>query len=259
MFLVAIKIQNTDIFNWEFGKQLIGNLLMLQDFETGKPNIIIPPLFSSALWSLHYEWWFYMLYFPVSVYLQRNRQNFTIGIMGVIAVITYLLYPNALNRLIFYFPIWWTGVILARAYINHNKVKWSDVFEPCLYLSMISSILGIQCILHLINAGKLSLGIHPFLEFRHITVAIFIVYLAIGWQNIQWLGFSKIMGWGLRVAPISYALYISHQPFFVSANYLDESINPVIRKALYFTFLILFCWVTEIIIYPYLKNLQRNR
>jgi SAM-dependent methyltransferase len=45
---------------------------------------------------------------------------------------------------------------------------------------------------------------------------------------------------GIKIAPISYALYISHQPLFSNANYLDERINPIIRKVIYFFLLILF-------------------
>ncbi len=48
------------------GRDLAGNLLMFQDFSYAKPGVFVSPfLGNSPLWSLSYEWWFYMLFFPI--------------------------------------------------------------------------------------------------------------------------------------------------------------------------------------------------
>ena len=43
---------------------LLGNLLMVQDISFLKPNVICEPFLGNLpLWSLSYEWWFYLLFF----------------------------------------------------------------------------------------------------------------------------------------------------------------------------------------------------
>ncbi len=256
LFIVATLFEKPQISSLGFWKQLAGNLLMLQDFETGKPNIIVPTLFSGALWSLHYEWWFYMFYFPVVTTVKRENQTFFVGIIGIIAAITYLIYPNAFNRLLFYFPIWWTGVVLARAYVDKKKVSRKDAVVPLAFLTGTSLILSIGCIQHIIGGGRITPGLHPFLETRHLLASIIIICVALIWQNARWIGFKQIFGWGCWIAPFSYALYVSHQPLFAEAHYLKGYMNPLAEKLIYLLSLILFCWATEIWLYPKLKNLQ---
>ncbi|WP_375491602.1 acyltransferase family protein [uncultured Nostoc sp.] len=254
LFLVATLLEKPSITSLNFWKQLGGNLLMLQDFESGKPNVIVPTLFASALWSLHYEWWFYMFYFPIATKLKREKQTFVVGITGMFAAITYLIYPNAISRLLFYFPIWWTGVVFARAYVQRNKVDWRNAVVPFVFLIGTSLILSIGCIQHIIGGGRFTPGIHPFLELRHIIASLIIICAALAWQKARWIGFKQILGWGCWVAPISYAIYISHQPLFVDAHYLKGYINPIAEKLFYLLGLILFSWATELWLYPKLKK-----
>ena len=53
LFLVAALIERPHVLSYPFLKVLFGNLLMLQDFDLAKPNVIVPTLFAGALWSLH--------------------------------------------------------------------------------------------------------------------------------------------------------------------------------------------------------------
>lgn len=233
VFLVAIILEKPSLSSLKFWEILGGNLLMLQDFGTGKPNVIVPTLFATALWSLHYEWWFYMFYFPVATRVKREKQIFAVGITGMFAATSYLIYPNAISRLLFYFPIWWAGVVFARAYIARNKVTWRSDLMPIVFLFVISLILSIDCAQDLIRGGRFTPGIHPFLEFRHILDSIIIICVAISWQQAKWIGFNRLLGWGCWIALISYALYISHQPLFVHAKYLKGYINPFFEKLFY--------------------------
>ena len=53
-------------------KDLLLNLMMLQDISSLKPNVVVDPyMHNSPLWSLSYEWWFYMLYFPIQKILHH--------------------------------------------------------------------------------------------------------------------------------------------------------------------------------------------
>ncbi|AFY59414.1 acyltransferase [Synechococcus sp. PCC 6312] len=255
LFLVVILLQKTQLSSIQFWGQLAGNLLMLQDFGTGKPNVIVPTLFASALWSLHYEWWFYMFYFPAATMLKREKQTLVIGVTGLVSVITYLIYPNFISRLLFYFPVWWTGVVIARIYIENKKIEWRTLKVSCFSMMAVSTILFISCIHYIAyRGGKFTPGIHPFLEFRHITAALVIIAMALGWQKLKWIGFNQILGWGCWIAPVSYALYIAHQPLFVDASYLKDYMNPIVAKIFYFLILILFCLATELWLYPKLRK-----
>jgi peptidoglycan/LPS O-acetylase OafA/YrhL len=53
-------------------RTILGNLFMLQDVETIKPGTIVTTYGNSALWSLSYEWWFYMLFIPISNFKNKN-------------------------------------------------------------------------------------------------------------------------------------------------------------------------------------------
>ncbi len=117
MFVVAAIVERAPVASGAFWRQLGGNLLMLQDFAGGKPGVLVPAIFAGALWSLGYEWWFYMFYFPAATRLPRGRQDHIVGIVGVAAALSYLAWPNFVSRLLFYFPAWWAGAALARQYL----------------------------------------------------------------------------------------------------------------------------------------------
>ena len=258
LFFVAILLEKPSLNSLDFWRQLAGNLLMLQDFNSVKPNVIVPTLYASALWSLHYEWWFYMLYFPIATRLKREQQTAIVGITGIVAALTYLSYPNALSRLLFYFPMWWAGVVFARVYVEKRIITRRSIQTPFMFLGVISLILLIGCIHHVMGGGKLSPGLHPFLEFRHVVASLIIILAALSWQKAQWIGFNQMLGWGCWIAPISYAIYISHQPLFVQAHYLKGHINPIAEKLFYLLGLIAFSWFTELWLYPQCRKMQRN-
>ena len=253
MLLLCSLLINPDYSSFGFWRTLGGNLLMLQDFGTAKPNVIVPTLFASALWSLHYEWWFYMFYHPISTYICKTKQVFVVGIAGIVAALIYLRLPYSLPRLILYFPIWWIGVELARSYIANGKVRLKDLTLPITSVFAIFFIL-ITCVVsyHLLGA-RLQLGIHPVLEPRHFFAAIATVFFALLWQKLGWAGF-RFLKFGTLIAPISYSLYISHQPLLVDAHYFSIIGNTGIEYIGYFVVLIVFCWFTELKLYPAIRR-----
>ncbi len=257
MFLLVSLIKQPDCSDFEFWKVLVGNLLMLQDFGTAKPNVVVPTLYSSALWSLHYEWWFYMAYYPIAFCVKKERQIFYVSIAGVLGALVYTIDPNFIVRLIMYFPTWWVGVELARLYMREGKINFKDMTIPLLFMIVISSILGANVIIYVYNGNHFSLGIHPILEFRHTSIAVCLVLAAIAWQKIGWYGFS-ILRVGTLIAPVSYALYISHVPLFVHADYFEFIGNPVFEKLGYLIVLLAFCWFAELKLYPWLKQRIRK-
>lgn len=256
LVLSAIIIQ-PDAGNPEFWKTLCGNLLMLQDFESGKPHVIVPTLFASALWSLHYEWWFYMLYYPVATHVGRERQGAMVVVLAIVAAVFYTRFPYALPRLVMYFMIWWAGVELARSYLKHGRVQLKDLYLPFLGLLAISAALMVPVARSYLESRRLQFGVHPMLEFRHFAAAILTMVIALVWQAVRWRGFAVLRP-GVFIAPISYSLYIAHQPLLSYADYLRFLNRTVLEHAIYLVVLLLFCYLTELRFYRSLKRSMKG-
>ncbi len=245
MFITAILIQRPNLADPKFWQTLLGNLLMLQDFKSGKPNVIVSTLFASALWSLHYQWWHYMLYYPVKRLLSTKKQGFFVGIAGIASTVLYLFYPNAILRILIYFPVWWAGVEMARSFLKYKAVRWKDLQFSVFVLIVIDGILIVNAYQFIEQGNVYTLGIHPILEARHLAAALLTILLSLLWQKVRWFGFG-LLKFGALFAPISYSLYIAHQPLLANSHYLDFINNVVVEKLLCAVVLFLFCYFAEI-------------
>ena len=220
MFIAVIFIQQTNITSPTFLQRLIGNLLMLQDFKSGKPNVVVSPLFSSALWSLHYQWWHYMLYYSINQLFRKKDQGLFVGVTAIVCTVLYLFQPSAIFRIFIYLPIWWAGVEMARSFLKYQKVRLRELQGSVIVLGIITSLLILDTYLFIAQGNAYAFGIHPFLETRHFIAAIFTIGLSLAWQASGWVGFEAIKI-GAYFAPISYSLYIAHQPLLAYSHYLD--------------------------------------
>jgi len=98
--------------------ELLGNLLLVNETYVKSWGTNAP------LWSLKYEWWFYMLY-PLFFYLNRRS---IVGAAISVFVLSLFFHSNG------YFPVklisdvlaamflWWLGVILADIYTGRIKL-----------------------------------------------------------------------------------------------------------------------------------------
>ncbi|MCT7951896.1 acyltransferase [Ancylothrix sp. C2] len=92
-------------FSWQ---ELIGNLLLLQDFGRVKPgNWFSPFLGNLPLWSLSYEWWFYMLFYPIYKFLPESKRLYIILAFSACCYLIFTAYPNHLCLVGSYLIIWW--------------------------------------------------------------------------------------------------------------------------------------------------------
>lgn len=240
------------LINW---KIIFGNILMLQDLPyPARHNIICPPIFNNIpLWSLSYEWWFYLLFFPALKIIESKRSGL-IYIICIVATITYIAYPFFINRLLMYLTIWWVGVDLAKLYIAKN-LNLSSLKKQIFTLTICTLLLLVNFIIHghgLASLRKGGIGFSPFLELRNFAFATIALFIAIFWRNRRWIGFSKSIGLFLPLAPISFCIYISHWFLIVEAHYLDSLIpNTYLRYFSYFTICLLFSYLVERVIYTY--------
>ena len=250
------SFKNGSLSNPEL-KALFLNLLMLQDIGFLKPNVIVEPyMHNSPLWSLSYEWWFYMLYFPIQNFIRSKKtQSLVVFSIAIASSLAYGLYPEFIPRVLMYISIWWTGVFLSNKYIANSSMSIYELKIPLVSLFTICIILSIQTLTFISSGHSASIGIHPFLEARHHVFALLVIILAIAWNKHKWIFFDKIFAPFAILAPMSYVIYISHYYLVANANYLAFLNNNTIAWVGYIICLLIFSWFVEIVLHPKLQRI----
>lgn len=236
---------------------LFGNLFMLQDVISQKPNVISPTYMGNGvLWSLSYEWWFYMFFFIAMVNISNDKINKWVNIIVIVSAISYLFYPFIVNRLAMYFAIWWTGARFAALYLKKETITYKAMMPYAYVLFTITAILGLNFYLNYAYTKLYSypLVAYPFIELRHFIFTIFLLFTSIAWKNMNWIGFNLIFGVFKYLAPCSYVIYISHNYLVVKATYLNFINNKIIEYGLYIILMILFSYLLEVIVYQRIKK-----
>jgi peptidoglycan/LPS O-acetylase OafA/YrhL len=236
-------------------RSLILNLFMLQDVKALKPNVIVEPYMGNTpLWSLSYEWWFYVLYFPLVKWMRnsiwRNRLVFGVTLF---CACWYVMSPDFVSRLLMYFLIWWAGVELSERYLN-NSLNFGNILPVLIALLGVISLLVLNIFVYSRSGAEIRPGVHPVLEFRHFAFSIFSIVCALAWKRVHWIGFNLIFKPFLMLAPISYTLYISHYYFFVNNDWLPRMNSYIVNWIFYFLTACIFCFVVELRIYPRVRS-----
>lgn len=236
--------------------RLFGNLAMLQDWAWAKPNVLVNIYMENGpLWSLSYEWWFYMLYWPVQRYLPLGARRNAIVLTGaVLAAALYALWPHFLPRLLMYFGIWWAGVMLADAYQSGQLRNPRTYLYPMAAVSAITLATGVPVLLDYLSSDIILFGRHPFLEFRHALFALISLGIAWGWHRARWFGFDALFKPFLWLAPISYAIYIMHWFLLAEADYLEFLGNPWLEYTAYTFVMLGVCYLIELRLYPWVRR-----
>lgn len=176
-------------------KTVIGNLFMLH-------GTYVPEYGSNGLlWSLKYEWWFYMFYPAIILLAKRSILYSSIMIFSfyVLRLLNVDLMIDLFNDLFSMFSIWWLGVLLSHYYMKNNMgtIKHFRI----LILFIVPSILFNEKqdrILYDFFWGLSCVGILSFLLFLNKS-SIFVTVL----NSLKALG------------EMSYTLYLTHFPILV--------------------------------------------
>jgi peptidoglycan/LPS O-acetylase OafA/YrhL len=228
-------------------RELLGNIFMLQDFNGGKPGVWIAPFGGNlALWSLSYEWWFYMMFFPIYRFVPAKRQIHLVASLSLLGYIAYTLVPNQPSLFLMYFILWWSGAEVARSYLNRVPLSISSQGRTILYLIGFVILESIPVISAVIRHQPLLFGVHPVLELRHFSACLIFLTAGLAWAHFRWLGFRQIFGVFSFIAPISYALYVFHFPLAVSASYLSGIGSPTLQLIGYIAITLLAAYLAEI-------------
>jgi peptidoglycan/LPS O-acetylase OafA/YrhL len=235
-----------------------GNLLMLQDVISQKPHVIVGVYMNNGpLWSLSYEWWFYMLFFLLATKINSAKLNLWVCILAVTAAVSYLFYPFFVNRLVMYFAIWWIGVKFATTYLNNEKFTMRGILPYGGVLLGITMILALNLYLNraAIATYTYAYSAFPIIELRHFAFALIVMFAAVVWHKLHWFGFNYIFGIFKYIAPCSYVIYISHTYLVVHATYLDFLNSPVLAFCIYLAVMIAFSFLVEVFFYNKIKKL----
>lgn len=175
---------------------LLGNLFFLMDFYV--------PVFGSngPLWSLAYEWWFYVLYPLFFLINKRSPLGAFVLVLLLFALVLIIPVDVLILRKVFsYFPVWWLGVILADIYAGRGRLSFSHLAPFSLLLMVMPFVL------HLPNQILLFPALMWGLGFTGLFACLF---------HLQQKGYSiNILNWLKPMGDISYSLYVTHMPLMV--------------------------------------------
>lgn len=237
---------------------LAGNLLMLQQVPQiwFQPSWFEPFLSNMPLWTLTFEWWFYMIFFFIS-HTFGDKSSKAAYIITTLAAASYVFFPSAFNREIMYLIIWWVGADMARLYVGKQNISLRSLKTPLMVLAGVGllTICHFFYYLYLHPDHPITFMTTPVIEVRHFGFSFLAIVIAIGWRRLGWIGFQYTFGLFEFLAPISFCLYISHWYLVSSTHYLDDYIsNSYLRLLVYFLICCLFCYLVERIIYPSLSK-----
>ncbi len=194
--------------------QLGGNLLMLQDEAALKPGVWVTPFADSPLWSLSYEWWFYVLFVPVVVLLARRPpvQRYVVFLASLTATTAYLAHPNQPSLFVAYLFIWWTGVEFAREYVGTGSITFRHQWPTLAMLGALTVVWAFNLALWRFHGQPVHLGTYPVLPVRHFGMSVVSATIGLAWYRLGFPLFSSTLGFFSILAPISYAVYVLHYP-----------------------------------------------
>lgn len=213
---IIMILKGHPLIDW---RTLLGNLLMLQDSRAGKPGVWFDVFGDNLpLWSLSYEWWFYLLFFPIYTYVPARYQLGLVAALSLTGLMTYVALPNQISLFLLYFILWWTGLEFARTYCQGVTPTFFTQRHSLAVLGGFCLLVPLALIFLMPPPSHWVFGYHPLLEIRHFWACFFLAVLSLLWSRAGWRYFQPILGWFAYVAPISYALYAFHFPICVCSR-----------------------------------------
>ncbi len=223
---------------------------MLQDVAALKRGVWVNTYQDNTpLWSLSYEWWFYMLFIPIELTgsFGPRLKLWLVAALAILGFATYQLRPNQISLFAGYFIIWWVGVEIAREYLSDGTVSPNRQKAVFAALGLCALLWTTPVIVALSTGTKLRLGLDPVLQARHFVAAIAILATGLLWRRAGMRGFQYLFGAFRILAPVSYSLYLLHVPTLRILESLGVSDPP--RRAIYGAIVLLpVCYLLEVVL-----------
>lgn len=238
------------------GLSFAGNFLNLQDLKRIPGNFVIPYYRNTPLWSLSYEWWFYMMFFPIFKFVRTDLQKHVALGISLVGFFTFLIYPNKISTTLEYFIIWWTGVELARSWVKHGTVINEVMRFVFGALGLMLLLLAIQLIVYR-QDHKLDWSDHPGIQFMHFLYSFLIIAFGLLWKKWKFWGYDYLLKPFLIFAPISYSIYVFHAPLIYKNNVFSVQ-SVIVQDILGFASVVLLGYLLEVVLQKRINSLTKK-
>lgn len=233
------------------------NVLMLQDNVMFRPGTIVSPLFTNnPLWSLSYEWWFYMLFFAQYAFQKRINlspmNNIQIALsLSLAGMVTFYFYPNQISTFLMYYIIWFSGSVLSYD-AKHNTTTYLKA-----YLAFLLVFIIVYILIFTLDETYTTSIVHPFITLRHFlalfTFLVFFLIVKKYFNKLLNVSFIKIIINFLALfASISFAIYLIHYPIMNAINTMN--ISPYAKIIATAALTLTLAYFAERIFYPFFKR-----
>lgn len=239
---------------------VFGNLLMLQDIPTLKSGTWVAPLCSnSPLWSLSYEWWFYIAFMALYFFgedFSHNTRRLIVISLSTLGGALFLIKPEQPFLFASYFAIWWIGLELAKEILETGSASLKGQKFSLILMLVGIVIWTIPTIRAIAEHRPHSFGVEPILQLRHFIAGIGFLIIAIAAHHISFIPHSIYKPF-TYIAPISYGLYVSHQPIITTIHSIGL---PHTAELVISIILSLLCaYILEFIIQPIARKIFTSR
>jgi peptidoglycan/LPS O-acetylase OafA/YrhL len=228
--------------NW---KELLGNLLQLQDKN---PYALAKPyMHNLSLWTLSYEFYFYLLFIPLFLFAKRRPevQLMTASGISLFGFISFWLFPNQFSLFLSYFILWWSGAEFCKEYLETGSISFRRQAKLLLVLGIMAVLWCIPMVQAYLEIGKIGRNQFPFIQAQHFVLVFAIVIFALVWSKFRYLGLDFLVGWAAWFAPISYGLYVFHLPIIYFSLKMKLTSSPWLDLLWVLPLLFAISWLAE--------------
>jgi peptidoglycan/LPS O-acetylase OafA/YrhL len=238
------------------GFELLGNLAMLQD--QARPGGIVWSYHQNwPLWSLSYEWWYYMLIPLIWLVPQARRADVVVGV-SIVSAIVYRVHPFGPLAYLGCWYLWWAGLELAREVHRTGTVSWKGQWGNMFRMGLVVAAWAPGVVLAVLRHERLMPAEDPFLPMRHCGGGLVLLGLGVLWAKSGWKGFDATIGHFARFAPVSYAVYLFHFPLFTLAGAWFPDLHEAVRFLPVMVATLALAWIVERKLQP-LVNMAADR
>lgn len=251
-FAVTIEAMAWQPVRW---LELLGNLFFLQDFSPVKPGTICSTYYGNAmLWSLSYEWWFYVIFLLIFSKISKVYHTHSAGLISLLGVVSLIVWPNGPSYWATYFIIWWAGGTLVDPERKErlNALRWLVATSLVILFFVIKTVGSLD--------GRVSAGVYPLLVARHLGFSAGLLgLLVVAGPGLRRLADRRLRGFAWA-APVSYALYVVHYPLAADSRWLAATGLPagLVSAIVYGSIALAVAWLAEKFYQPWALRLIQS-